>query len=244
MQNSNFANIFLFMTDGKITKVDNVAEHLANTYGGRAWEVMAMCKPTGKQWPRNGIPLAANYPYIEAEVRFAAKEYACTIEDILSRRTRLAFLNSEAALEAVPRVADIMAEELGWSRKVKRAQIEEAKNYLETYGGRVPVEDDYFIRVPTLEEASELFREVDRDGSGYLDEDEIRDMSIQLGMELSAKEVKAVFKEMDTDRDGKVTSVEFVEWMNKEHDKTGFKKGLTLGGTKWLDDKQGGGFLG
>ena len=137
-----------------------------------------------------------------------------------------------------------MAEELGWSRKVKKAQIEEAKAYLESYGGRIPIEDDYFMRVPTLEEASELFREVDRDGSGYLDEDEIRDMSIQLGMELSAKEVKAVFKEMDTDRDGKVTSEEFVEWMNKEHDKTGFKKGLTLGGTKWLDDKQGGGFLG
>ena len=85
-----------------------------------------MCQPTGKKWPRYGVPLAANYPYIEAEVRFACKEYACTIEDILSRRTRLAFLNSEAAMEALPRVADIMAEELGWSKKIKAKQVEAA----------------------------------------------------------------------------------------------------------------------
>jgi len=60
--------------------MEDVAQNLAKTYGGRAWEVVALCKPTGKQWPRNGIPLAANYPYIEAEVRFACQEYACTIE--------------------------------------------------------------------------------------------------------------------------------------------------------------------
>ena len=87
-----------------------------------------MCQPTGKKWPRYGVPLAANYPYIEAEVRFACKEYACTIEDILSRRTRLAFLNSEAAMEALPRVADIMAEELGWSKKIKAKQTPWRRN--------------------------------------------------------------------------------------------------------------------
>ena len=59
------------------------SQHLVRTYGGRAWEVAEMCQPTGKQWPRYGIPLAAHYPYIEAEVRFACQEYASTIEDIL-----------------------------------------------------------------------------------------------------------------------------------------------------------------
>ena len=53
-------------------------------------------------------------------------------------------------MEVLPRVADIMAEELGWSRKVKAVQIEAAKAYLENYGGRIPVEDDLHVRLPTL----------------------------------------------------------------------------------------------
>lgn len=112
------------------------------------------------QWPRYGVPLATHYPYIEAEVRFACQEYACTIEDILSRRTRLAFLNSEAAMQALPRVADIMAEELGWNKKVKAVQIEAAKAYLESFGGRIPVEDDLHVRLPTLTDAMDIFKEV------------------------------------------------------------------------------------
>lgn len=47
------------------------------------------------------MPLAEGYPYLEAEVRYACREYAATVEDVLSRRTRLAFLNSAAALECV-----------------------------------------------------------------------------------------------------------------------------------------------
>lgn len=150
-------------------------------------------------------------------------------------------------MEVVPRVADIMAEELGWSRKVKKVQIEAAKAYLESYGGRIPVEDDFFIRLPTREELLEIFREVDRDNSGYLDEEEIKDISLQLGRELSNREVKAILNEMDTNKDGKVDIEEFVVWMDKayKNDKTGFRKALSMGGTKWLDkEHSGGSFLG
>jgi glycerol-3-phosphate dehydrogenase len=80
--------------------------------------------------------LVRNFPYIDAEVRFACREYACTIEDILSRRTRLAFLDRDAALSAIPRVGEIMAEELGWSETVKKEQMLAAREYVSSYAGR------------------------------------------------------------------------------------------------------------
>mmetsp|Transcript_31249 Transcript_31249/g.57950 ORF Transcript_31249/g.57950 Transcript_31249/m.57950 type:complete len:907 (+) Transcript_31249:25-2745(+) len=203
--------------------MEDVAEHLVRTYGGRAWEVLEKCKPTGQQWPRYGVVLATHYPYIEAEVRFACQEYACTIEDILSRRTRLAFLNSEAAMQAIPRVADIMAEELGWSAKIKAKQIQTAKEYMESYGGRIPMDDDLSIRLPTLAEAMDVFKEIDVDGSGFLDMQEVKEMAIRLGQPLPEDRVQSIFNEMDKNKDGKIQAEEFMEWFNAEESKEGIK---------------------
>ena len=50
----------------------------------------------------------------EAHVRYAARyELARTAEDVLARRNRALFLDSEAAMLAAPEVARILAEELG-----------------------------------------------------------------------------------------------------------------------------------
>ena len=46
---------------------------------------------------------------------YAVEEYAQTAIDILARRTRLAFLNVHAAEEALPKIIELMADELGWS---------------------------------------------------------------------------------------------------------------------------------
>lgn len=51
-------------------------------------------------------------PYIEGQVRWAVQqEMARTVEDVLARRTRAAFLNERAAREMAPRVAEIVEEE-------------------------------------------------------------------------------------------------------------------------------------
>lgn len=47
-------------------------------------------------------------------------EYACTAVDVIARRLRLAFLNVQAAEEALPVIVDIMAEELHWSKAEKK----------------------------------------------------------------------------------------------------------------------------
>ena len=69
-----------------------------------------------------GRRLHSEFPYIDAEVRYACREYAGTAVDIIARRLRLAFLNAQAAEEALPHIVEIMAEELKWSDKHKNVR--------------------------------------------------------------------------------------------------------------------------
>ena len=93
-----------------------VAEHLAQTYGDKSPQVAKLAAITGHRWPVVGKKLVEEFPYIEAEVTYAVRhEYACTAIDMVARRTRLAFLNVQAADEALPAIVRIMGKELGWS---------------------------------------------------------------------------------------------------------------------------------
>ena len=50
--------------------LDNeVAQHLANTYGDKAFKVAKLAQLTGKRWPITGKRLHEDFPYIEAEVQ-------------------------------------------------------------------------------------------------------------------------------------------------------------------------------
>ncbi|TFK34145.1 DAO-domain-containing protein [Crucibulum laeve] len=124
--------IGLIQTYGLETEV---AKHLSENYGDRAWTVCSLAEPTGESWPLYGTRLTPQYPYIEAEVRYAVRhEYALTAIDVLARRTRLSFLNAHAALEALPRVVDIMADEFNWSLKERKKQIKDAVEFLSSMG--------------------------------------------------------------------------------------------------------------
>ena len=97
-----------------------VAIHLSNTYGDQADKVVEMGSLTGKRWPVIGTRLHEEFPYIEAEVKYAVKEYARTAVDILARRTRMSFLNVLAADESLPRIIQIMGDELNWSKQKRQ----------------------------------------------------------------------------------------------------------------------------
>lgn len=72
---------------------------------------------------------------IDAEVRYAVRnEYAQHATDVLARRTRLSVLSVQASLRALPRVVDIMGEELGWSRSRKWREIQDTVRFLESMG--------------------------------------------------------------------------------------------------------------
>ena len=59
---------------------------------------------------------------------------ARTLEDSLSRRTRALQLDAQEAIRIAPRVAEIMAEEMGYNKNWETKQIQLfntlAKNYL------------------------------------------------------------------------------------------------------------------
>jgi len=77
--------------------------------------------------------LDSELPYVAAEVIWAARmEMARTVEDILARRTRVLFLNAQAAIRMAPKVAEILAKELG---KDVRWQAEQLTRFNETAKG-------------------------------------------------------------------------------------------------------------
>lgn len=113
----------------------DVAKHLVESYGDRAWTVAAQCSLTNKRFPVRGIRISELYPFVDGEVRYAVRhEYAQTAVDVLARRTRLAFLNAQAALEALPTVIDLMAEELKWDTRRKDLEWKESVHFLASMG--------------------------------------------------------------------------------------------------------------
>lgn len=99
-----------------------VAEHLHHAYGSKAAEVAKLASEGF------GNRLAVEWPYLEAEVIYGTRfEMAQTPLDILGRRTRLAFVDTLAALGAVPRVAELMGKEKGWSPEAIQLEAEKTK---------------------------------------------------------------------------------------------------------------------
>lgn len=62
-------------------------------------------------------------------MKYGIKEYACTAVDMISRRTRLAFLNVQAAEEALPKIVELMGRELNWSELRKQVSYKSLSNY-------------------------------------------------------------------------------------------------------------------
>ncbi|TKA75875.1 hypothetical protein B0A55_04851 [Friedmanniomyces simplex] len=112
-----------------------VAKHLTTSYGDRAWKVTALCEPTEQRYPVRGKRISTLYPYVDGEVRYAVRhEYAQSAVDVLARRTRLAFLNAQAALEALPQVIDLMGEELKWNKGRREKEWRDALTFLGSMG--------------------------------------------------------------------------------------------------------------
>ncbi len=102
-----------------------VALHLARSYGDRASRV---AKLASKGFHKKLCP---RFPYLEAEVVHAVlEEGAATAIDVLSRRTRLSFLDQKAALEALPRVIELMGEPLQWDKERRQNEYRIARDYI------------------------------------------------------------------------------------------------------------------
>src|SRR5690606_10750985 len=85
---------------------ENPVQGHLSIYGQDAYKITEL----EKQNPALSTPNHTKYHYTAAEIiRAARNEMAVKVEDVLSRRTRLLILDANAALEAAPRVAELMA---------------------------------------------------------------------------------------------------------------------------------------
>ncbi|RYR73857.1 hypothetical protein Ahy_A02g008403 [Arachis hypogaea] len=81
-----------------------------------------------------GKRLAHGYPFLEAEVAYCARhEYCESAIDFIARRSRLAFLDTDAAGRALPRVIQILAAEHKWDKSRQKQELQKAKEFLETF---------------------------------------------------------------------------------------------------------------
>lgn len=103
---------------GSIADTGN--SHLA-IYGSDRGNIEALIK----QNPNLEQPLHPSFPFMEAEVVWSARnEMAETVEDILSRRLRILFIDAQAAKEMAPRVASLLSNELSADENWEAYQIE------------------------------------------------------------------------------------------------------------------------
>lgn len=102
--------------------------HLLDRYGSMINEVLELVESDKKL----AKPLAAGLPYLKAEIVYAVThEGAMSIDDVISRRTRLAFEAPHAGLELVDDIAALIAPVLGWGAKEKKASIAEYRAQVE-----------------------------------------------------------------------------------------------------------------
>ena len=102
--------------------------HLLNRYGSLVSEILELIS----EQPKLAKKLDPNLPYIKAEITYAAShEGARTVDDVISRRTRLAFEAQEHGVHLAEEVANLIAPILGWGAKEKKQSITDYRQLVE-----------------------------------------------------------------------------------------------------------------
>jgi len=100
------------------------------TYGSDAPAIQALIR----ERPDYAERLHPEMPYLVGEVVWSVRhEMARTVEDVLSRRTRALLLGARTSVEMAPRVAQIMASELGKDQSWVESQVAQYTNLARLY---------------------------------------------------------------------------------------------------------------
>eukprot|EP00105_Crassostrea_gigas_P000871 XP_011412831.1 PREDICTED: calmodulin-A-like [Crassostrea gigas] len=102
-----------------------------------------------------------------------------------------------------------------------KAEVQHLMQELDTNGnGKIEYEEfekymaDHY---KSVEEANssmmEAFKLFDKDGSGKIDADELKEAMMRLGDKLSKEEAEDMIKTADLDKDGKIDYIEFIRMM-------------------------------
>lgn len=91
-----------------------------SAYGSDAAQIILMIE----EQPELSQCIHPNYDYCIAELQFSVKyEMAMTVEDILARRSRLLFIDAQAAVDVAPLVAKRMSELLNEDQQWEEEQV-------------------------------------------------------------------------------------------------------------------------
>ncbi|XP_033870641.1 glycerol-3-phosphate dehydrogenase, mitochondrial-like [Acipenser ruthenus] len=196
-----------------------VAQHLASTYGDKAFDVAKLAKVTGKRWPVVGKRLASEFPYIESEVQYAIKEYACTAIDIIARRTRLGFLNVQAAEEALPGIVEIMGKELKWSEQKKKEELEAAKQFLYyEMGSKTRSEQltntEINLTPADVDRYKNRFHKFDKQKKGFITVVDVKHVLESISVQIDENTLHDILNEVDLNKNGQVEFNEFLQLMS------------------------------
>ncbi|CAG2053062.1 unnamed protein product, partial [Timema podura] len=200
---------------GKWTTYRAMAEHTIDA-AIKAFAVAKLAALTGKRWPIIGKKIHPEFPYIDAEIRYAVREYACTVVDVIARRLRLSFLNVQAAHEALPGIIEVMSEELNWSNDEKKAQFQHASEFLQNEMGqtvnrasrdKIPIN----LTKDEIQSYIKRFQIMDKDRKGYVSINDIRRGLKHSGEEVRGEELHEILKEIDTNMNGQVELDEYLQ---------------------------------
>ena len=108
----------------------NLKDHMY-VYGSDEPKILELIR----QNPELGEKLSPKFDYTMAEVVWAVREeMAMTLEDVLARRVRMLFVDAREAMAAAPKVAAVVARELGrdkaWEEEQVKKFTELAKGYI------------------------------------------------------------------------------------------------------------------
>lgn len=101
---------------------EEVVIHLLNRYGSLISEIFEIIESDKKL----AQPISDDLAYIKAEVIYAVTyEGAQSVDDVLSRRTRIAFEASDGGESIASAVATLIAPVLGWDAAAKKTSVSE-----------------------------------------------------------------------------------------------------------------------
>jgi glycerol-3-phosphate dehydrogenase len=99
---------------------EEISEPQLRPYGADAAGIRSLIRGE----PGLAAALHERLPYTQAEVVWQARhEMACTVEDVLARRTRALLLDARASIEAAPAVARLLARELAQDQAWEQRQV-------------------------------------------------------------------------------------------------------------------------
>ncbi|CAB5011636.1 MAG: FAD-dependent oxidoreductase [Actinobacteria bacterium] len=102
--------------------------HLLNRYGSMISEILALVSSQ----PGLAKKLHKELPYIKAEIYYAAShEGARSVDDVISRRTRIAFEAKNRGVDLAADIAGLIAPILGWSAKERRESVASYEDLVE-----------------------------------------------------------------------------------------------------------------